>query len=478
MDEHTLKVLEFDKVLDRVAAHATFAPGREAVLATRPLADPAAVERETALVTEAKEVLVSTGRFPLEEARDVREILRRVRPEGFLLEGAPLLEIGRFLAAARVLRDHVSRLERKFPRLLELVSEIRVFRDLEDRIVATVDADGRVVDTASPELRAIRAAMREIDARIRALLDSFLEDPGNDETLQEKFVTLRDGRHVLPLKATRKGVIPGILHGRSDTGNTIYVEPTPAVELGNDLRDLAGQEAAEVRRILSSLTRDVRGILPELEHDLALLARADAARAKAAFSLAFRMSPALPSPDGELRLLGARHPLLLFRGADAVPLDLALSPSARAVVISGPNTGGKTVALKTAGLLCLLSQAGLHVPAGERTRIPVFAKILADIGDEQSIEASLSSFSSHLVRTAGILREAGPGTLLLLDEMGAATDPEEGAALAAAVLERVHASGAFWIATTHLSALKAFAHGREGVENAAMEYDEAGNRPT
>jgi len=478
MDDQTLRVLEFDKILEKAASRAVFAPGREAVLATRPLADPAAIEREAALVTEVKDVLTSTGRFPLEEVRDIREILRRVRPEGFLLEGLPLREIGRFLGAARTLRDYVTRLDRPLPRLLESVSEIRVFRDIEDRIDATVDSEGGVLDDASRELKAIRAAMRDLDARIRALLETYVQSQESADTLQEEFVTLRDGRHVLPVKAARKVLVPGIIHGRSDTGNTIYIEPTQVVELGNDLRDLEGQEAAEVRRILAALTRDVREILPELEHDLAIITRMDAARAKAAFSIDFCMNPAVPSPEGELRLLGARHPLLLFQGAKAVPLDLALGSRSRGLVVSGPNTGGKTVALKTAGLLCLMAQAGMHVPCGERSTFPAFRSILADIGDEQSIEASLSTFSSHLTRIREILLAAGPGTLVLLDEMGAATDPEEGAALAAAILEKIHGSGASWMATTHLNALKAFARGREGVENAAMEFDEAAKRPT
>ncbi len=478
MDDHTLRVLEFDKILETIASYALSAPGREAVLASRPLTDASAIRREETLVTEVKDALVSTGRFPLEGFRDIREELRRVRPDGSRLPGEALRQIVSFLAGNRTFRNFVAGLETRPPRLLDLASELRLFPEVEKRIRTAVDEDGEILDAATPALLSIRREMRSLDERIRSLLEEYIHAPDMEERLQEKFVTLRDGRHVLPVKADRKKEVPGILHGRSDTGNTIFVEPAPAVELGNERRDLAGQEEAEVRRILASLSGDVRAVLPELAHNLGVFAQADAARAKASLSIAHDMKPARVTDEGLLEILQGRHPLIVFGGSEAVPLDLSLSAPRRMIVISGPNTGGKTVALKTVGLLCLMAQAGFHVPAGERSRFPVFRKILADIGDEQSIEASLSTFSSHLSRLVEVLDTVEAGSLVLLDEMGAATDPVEGGALAAAILESLLDTGAFCLATTHITAVKAVAHDREGAGNAAMEFDEATGRPT
>ncbi|MHC5040382.1 MAG: endonuclease MutS2 [Planctomycetota bacterium] len=478
MDAHTLRVLEFDKILEKAAAYAGFAPGREMVLQTRPQTRVADIRKETDLVSEVKDIVVSTGRFPLEELRDIRGPLRRVRPEGAHLDGPALREIALCLASGRVLRTAVERSDRELPVLTSLVSEIRVFPDLEKAIRRAIDEEGRVADNASPELAAIRKRIRILDERIRSQLESYIHSQEGEVNLQEKFVTLRDGRHVLPVKAERKTEVLGIIHGRSDTGNTIFIEPLASVELGNERRDLAGQEAAEVRRILRTLTEAIRVNLPDLEHNLTILARADAARAKANLSEVYGMHPAQIEAGGTLRLIDARHPLLVFQGAKAVPLDLSLSPTARTLVISGPNTGGKTVALKTLGLLCLMAQAGLHVPAGERSVFPLFHRILADIGDDQSIEASLSTFSSHISRIVEILDVVEPESLILLDEMGAATDPHEGGALAGAILKHIHDTGAVCVATTHLATLKALAHEHEGMENAGMAFDEKTGRPT
>ncbi|MHC4599687.1 MAG: endonuclease MutS2 [Planctomycetota bacterium] len=478
MDDHTIRVLEFDKILERVAKQTHFALGRERVLAVRPWRDADRIRRETGLATEVKEILVSTGGFPLDGVRDVRPTLRRTRPEGALLDGEALNEVASLLAAGRVLRNTVTSLNRDFPLVTELVSEIRVFPGLERDIRKALDEDGRVLDSATPALQEIRAEIRTLDERIRALLDDYLFTAEWEDTLQEQFVTLRDERHVLPVKAERKTDVPGIIHGRSDTGNTVFIEPMAAVEMGNERKDLAGREAAEVRRILKSLTEGIRSNLDDIEHNLGLLAKADAAQAVARFSIEFNMVPPDVRPGSSLELREARHPLLLFQGTTVVPLDLSLTPEGRTLVISGPNTGGKTVALKTVGLLCLMAQSGLHVPARERSVFPVFRRILADIGDEQSIEASLSTFSSHISRVVEILKTVEPTSLVLLDEMGAATDPQEGGALACAILKRIHDGGTPCIATTHLSLLKAYAHGQEGMENANMEFDEATGRPT
>ncbi len=478
MDAHTLEALEFGKVVEKLKEFASSDSGREIVGATAPMTDLGEVRRRLAVVTEIRRVMEACGRFPSPAFRDVREHVARAGIVGSTLPPQAMLDIAALCVAARELRDFLLKHCNEQPNLRKTSESLHVLIGLERRISATLDESGNVLDDASEDLAEIRAEIRQTEFRIRERLKAVIEAPESAEWLQEKYFTMRDGRHVLPVNANLKTRIEGIVHDRSDTGQTVFIEPVETVGLGNELRDLGSLERVEVNRILLDLTSAVREALPMIAADHEILARMDADRAKAAFSLKFAMSEPQLEKEGDFVLLKARHPVLLFSGADAVPVDLSLTRDTRCLVITGPNAGGKTVALKTLGLLALMAQAGLHVPAGERSRFRMFRKVYADIGDFQSIEEHMSSFTSHLTRISGMLSSIDERTLVLLDELGAATDPEEGGALSCAVLSAIHGKGAWTAATTHLSDLKVLAHSTPGMANAAVQFDPGTGMPT
>jgi DNA mismatch repair protein MutS2 len=483
LNDKALGTLEYDKVLARLAGLTSFSASRERALALRPSPDYAEVVRRQRLTAEARRMRRLKPNLGLGGTGDIRPAIQKAALGG-LLETSELLEIHDTLAAVRFLRGNLTRLSLQLPLLAELAKAMEDLGDLMAEIATCVSRGGDIVDSASPALGAIRSQVRFAHDRLTRKLQDVLATAVARGIAQEPIVTLRDGRYVIPIKADFRGQLRGIVHDVSSSGATAFIEPLSAVELGNAWREAQLEETREVERILRRLSFLVGEDESALVTNVAVLAEIDLHLAKARLGDQMRADD-LPQ-DGadqnwlvrgpaELNLVEARHPLLT---QDPVPISLRVGGAFHVLLITGPNTGGKTVALKTAGLLTLMAQAGLSIPALEGTRMPVFKDVYADIGDEQSIEQSLSTFSSHMRTIISILGEADSNTLVLLDELGAGTDPAEGAALARAIVEHLLQAGASTIATTHHGELKTFAQSTAGVSNASVEFDPYTLSPT
>ncbi|HEY8496194.1 MAG TPA: endonuclease MutS2 [Limnochordales bacterium] len=474
MDERSLRVLEYPAIIERLAAHTSFAPGRELAEALRPQTDPEAVRRALAETGEALRLLERGGHDLLSGIRDVREALARAKLGG-VLSGPELLDVAALAGAIRRARRILLNDPDAWPHLAQRALRLGTYLSVEEAIGRCIGQEGQVLDEASPELARLRARMRTLHNRIRERLEAILRSAALRPALQESLITVRNGRQVVPVKQEHKGMIPGIVHDTSASGATVFVEPLAVVELNNELQETRLQEEREVERILRHLSAQVGAEAEGLETGLAVLAELDLALAKARLAQSMRAVAPKLNEEGWIHIIGGRHPLLSGR---VVPVDVWLGREARILVITGPNTGGKTVTLKTIGLFGLMAQAGLYVPAEPGTELPVFSGIYADIGDEQSIQQSLSTFSSHMSNIVRILRSADERSLVLLDELGAGTDPAEGAALAMAILDFLLAVGARVVATTHYSELKAYVHSRPGMQNASVEFDPVTLAPT
>jgi len=473
--KRVVELLEFDKIVAMVKSHVASPPGKELAGKLFPIIDADRIRKRQAETTEGRRLVEATDRVPLSGIKDIRSILRKASI-GTSIQPEECLDVLQTLQAATRLRRFFSRLDMNLPLMMGLVEGLVTLPGLQQEIQRCIGEDGQVLSTASAELASIRKQMRSCQDKIRETLQSVVRSSSYRDILQEPVVTLRNGRYVVPVKAERREGLPGIVHDRSASRQTLYVEPENVVELNNRLRELEAAERDEINRILAVLSGLVREQVETLMQDLRILARLDLIVAKGEFSRYLDGVEPEISNTGDVVIWQARHPLL---GADAVPIDLRLGEEFRTLIITGPNTGGKTVTLKTLGLLVLMYQSGLHIPAAESSRLPVFSSICADIGDEQSIEQSLSTFSSHMKNIIGLLeRASGPECLVLLDEIGAGTDPTEGAALAMAILQELHSSGVLTVATTHYSELKSFAYGQEGMENASVEFDVESLRPT
>lgn len=474
LDAHARRVLEFDKVVALLAARALTAPGRELAEALRPAATPQEARARLADTGEARRLLDREGEPPFEGVGDLRPVLGRAA-RGAAAEPAELLGLGRTLAAGRRLRRFLEGRAEAFPRLAVLAGGIGDFPGLLAEIRRCITPEGDVADDASPELAALRRRSRDLQARLRERLEAMVRSQALRPYLQEPLVTLREDRFVLPVRQEHRAQVPGIVHDQSASGATLFIEPVAVVELNNDLRRVSLEMRREEERALLGLSRRVAREGEALAATGAVLARLDLVLACGRLGRDMGATAPELGEDGVIDLPGARHPLL---GERAVPVDVRLGRDFVTLVITGPNTGGKTVTLKTLGLLVLMAQSGLHVPAAPGSRVAFFGQVFADIGDEQSIEQSLSTFSSHMRNLVRIAAAAGPGTLVLLDELGAGTDPAEGAALGMALLEHLQAAGARTAATTHLSELKTFAYAREGMQNASVEFDVETLAPT
>ena len=483
MDDHTLRVLEFDKVLARLARHTSFPAGRELALALRPSPERGEAVRRQRQTAEARRLREMQPRAGLGGARDVRVPAERAA-RGGVLQTQELLEIASTLEAAGTLHGMVQRLREELPLLFDLTSRFEPLPELVTEINRSIDQRGEITDAASPSLSSIRRNVRIAHDRLNERLQEFLHSARYREAIQEPIVTLRDGRYVIPIKADQRGMVRGIVHDVSASGATVFMEPQPLVELGNTWRELQLEEEREVERVLRELSGLVGESADGIVETVAALGEMDLALAKA--HLADELDAVELPHDGDeqswivetpgtLHVLNARHPLLT---GDIVPITVTAGDAYRTLLITGPNTGGKTVALKTAGLLTLMAQAGLPVPADAGSTVPVYASIYADIGDEQSIEQSLSTFSSHMTQIIRIIGSADRDSLVLLDELAAGTDPIEGSALARAILERLLEIGCTVIATTHHGELKAYAHTTPGITNASVEFDPETLAPT
>jgi DNA mismatch repair protein MutS2 len=472
-DGASLRALEFASVVEMLAARTAFTPSRELAEATVPVADERHVELLQEQTDEALRLLDEQAQASIGGARDVRGPIDRAR-RGGRLSAQELLDLAETLHATALFAARLAAWRgRHLAGIRDLLDDAPTLRE---RIERSVDEAGEILDTASGELAAIRKRMRMAQDRVRERLNTMLRSAELAGVIGEAIVTLRAGRYVIPVRAEAKGRLKGIVHDQSASGATLFVEPLSVVELNNTWTQAMLDQEREVDRILEELSRMVEASGDALGASLDALARADLWLARA--RLAGDQNAVRPAlSEDAVELLSARHPLL---GAGAVPIDLRLGErfGYRAMVITGPNTGGKTVSLKTLGLLALMHQAGLRVPAAQGARLPVFRRVMADIGDEQSIAQSLSTFSSHLVNVVRFVEAAGQGTLVLLDEVGAGTDPTEGSALAMAIVERLLAAGAVVAATTHYAELKTFATEHANVTNASVEFDVATLRPT
>jgi len=472
-DPGTLRALEFSAIVGLLAELTAFGPSRELAEATQPVADAAHVALLQDQTDEAVRLLDDQAQASIGGARDVRAPIGRAR-RGGRLTAAELLDVAETARAADLFAQRLAGW--KAPHLAGLRDELDPAPALRERIERSVDESGEVLDTASAELAAIRKRLRTAQDRVRERLNAMLHSSDLAGVIGEAIVTLRSGRYVIPIRAEAKGRVKGIVHDQSASGATLFVEPLGVVELNNTWTQAGLDAAREEERILDELSREVEARADSLLASLAALASADLWLARA--RLAAQMDAVRPAvTDDAAELLSARHPLL---GQGAVPIDMRLGErfGYRALVVTGPNTGGKTVSLKTLGLLALMHQAGLRVPAADGARLPVFGRVMADIGDEQSIAQSLSTFSSHLRNVVRFVAAAGRGTLVLLDEVGAGTDPTEGSALAMAVVERLLEQGAWVAATTHYAELKIFAQEHRLVSNASVAFDVATLQPT
>ena len=490
MDLDVERILEFDKIKEIIAGYCTSGLGESLVKELEPLADTAQIERMLDICSEAKESnVVGTG-LPLGGLRDIRLLLKRSEVSGAILEPEELLQIAFTARVARNLEDFAGEFSEQYPMIAEIIDSLSTFPGLEEAIANCIGSEGNILDTASPLLSRIRKQIVRSREKIIGSLESILRSPQYQTAIQENVITLRNDRYVIPIKQNFRGNLPGVVQARSTSGVTVFIEPAGVVELNNQLRELEAQEKIEIRRILRELTDKVREALDSLEATVEILAELDMINAKAVFCMHLGTTRPELNARGYIKLIQARHPLLQINFAKAqheksdsasrkvVPIDFHIGDGFDTLVITGPNTGGKTVALKTIGLLTLMMQAGLHVPADEGSLMSVFRDVFADIGDEQSIEQNLSTFSSHMTRIISIVERADDSSLVLLDELSAGTEPSEGAALGMAILDFLQSCRAKTVATTHHDSLKAHAHSQDGMENASVTFDLRTLRPT
>ncbi len=464
MDARSQALLEFPLVRDRLAAATSFPPSRRLAEALEPSSDPIVVARQLDETDQTRALLSDRPGVGVGAAHDIGPSIERA-VRGGRLDPEQFLAIADTLDATARLATSLA--DERRPLLRELGHDLHPLPAVRSTLARSFDPVGELLDTASPRLGGLRAAVRVAYDRLRRRLDALVgTELGN--ALQEPIVTLRNGRYVVPVKAEARSRVKGIVHDASGSGQTLFVEPLVAVELGNAWREAQVAEQEEIARILDELSALIAVNGPGLRETLDALARFDLWAAKAALASEMDATRAETADRPEVVLLSARHPGLSGR---VVPIDVRIGDGYTALVVTGPNTGGKTVTLRTLGLLSLMHQAGLHIPAEAGSRLPVWRDVFADIGDEQSVAQSLSTFSGHLRRITTIVAEAGPGTLVLLDELGAGTDPTEGSALAQALLDHFIRAGAIVAATTHYAELKAYAHTTPGARNAAVEFD-------
>ena len=472
----SLSILEYDKILDRLVNHARTIYGRELCYGLVPTSDLPLVEEWQKETEDSLEFLVKEGALPLGGVNDVRDAVR-FSDTGATLTMKHLLNIAQFLRT-------VERLYHVEPKSLQVeISEHAMLRELkqlvplealEKEISMAITGENEMNDRASNELYNIRRQIKDAQSSIREILERLIRK--NPQALQDQLVTMRDGRYCVPVKPEKKGEVPGVVHDTSSSGQTLFIEPMAVVELNNKIREWTAAEQEEINRILGILSGKVGINKDAILSDIALVGHIDFMQAKAQFALELDGSRPKLNDQGRIILRRARHPLI--EKDRVVPIDFSVGTDYRTLVITGPNTGGKTVSLKTCGLISLMAMAGLFIPCSDGSEVSTFTKVLADIGDEQSIEQSLSTFSAHMTNLVQILKLTKPTTLVLVDELGSGTDPTEGAALAIAILDECRRKGAVTVATTHYKELKAYAVEQEGVENACCEFDTETLSPT
>jgi len=476
MNQKALETLEYKKIIAQLKREMGSAASAKLADELTPLTSEKIIKEELRSTTEAVDLIVRKGPLPTGGLYDIREALLLAKKGGSLTM-RQLLEVQNVLGISSevVAFMHDDALpELKY--IGEMVDLIVEFTALEKEISRCILTEDEMADNASPKLKDIRRSIHQQNQAIKNKLSRIITSSSNKTYLQDAIVTMRDGRYVIPVKQEYRSFFPGMVHDQSKGGATLFIEPQGVVELNNKLRELEVEEQLEIARILAELSSRVAEHYREIRSNLELLTKLDFIMAKGKLSCKMHASEPKIDIDGELRLISARHPLIEYK--KAVPVDIRIGGDYRTLIITGPNTGGKTVSLKTAGLLVMMAQSGLHIPASHASTLPIFGEVFADIGDEQSIEQSLSTFSSHMKNIVSIIDKASYDSLVLVDELGAGTDPTEGAALAIAILERFYDSGALTMATTHYNELKKYALATSGVENAAMEFDVETLTPT
>lgn len=477
LSEKSLRILEYYTILDQLAEHCVSRKAKQQAKNLRPLHDLEDVQELLTQTDDAKRMMTSSGTPAFGGIREVEPALNRAKMGG-VLSPRELLDVASLLHAAGQVRKYGNEQQENGLKtsLDPLFARINSNKYLEEKISRAIISEEEIADGASSELANIRRQMRQQNVRVRETLNHFVSSSSYSKYLQENLITQRDGRYVIPVKSEHRGDIPGMVHDVSASGATLFIEPAQVVNANNQIKILQGKEKAEIERILAELTSDVAGFADAIGGDYEVLCKLDFIFAKANYS--FKLNACAPqlSETTQVNLVRARHPLLDQK--KAVPIDIALGYDYDTLVITGPNTGGKTVSLKTLGLLSLMAASGMHIPANEQSTVCLFRNIYADIGDEQSIEQSLSTFSAHMKNTVAIMEKCGPDDLILFDELGAGTDPEEGAALAVAIIEYGRQMCSLVAATTHYSELKVFALSTDGVENASCEFDVKTLQPT
>src|SRR6266571_631317 len=482
MNSHALNVIEFPRTLALISERATSPLGAERVRNLLPITDRDVIEREHVRVAAVRSLLSAEEPWHLPGVPDARAALTRLRVEGASLTAPDLLVVGALLRSSRVTRESL-RAERASPMVAAVlagqIESLFTNKGVEDAIERAIDEDAQVRDDASSTLKKIRRELKGSQGELIKLLERAMAKLEPHQRVADMSVTVRNGRFVIPVRREAQGAVGGIVHDASATGGTLFVEPPAAVEAGNRIRELQIEEIEEIDRILADLTEKLRPHREALEDSLEALITLDSLVARARFAVEFRCAPPeLTDATAGFKIVQGRHPLLMAQGIEVVPFDLEMSGSERTLLVSGPNTGGKTVLLKALGLFSAVVQSGIPAPVDPGSRVAIFDNIYADVGDEQSILASLSTFSAHLKNLAEVLSSATTHSLVLIDELGSGTDPTEGAALGGAILEALTARGTLSIATTHLGALKELATQVDGVVNASLQFDAVALAPT
>ena len=485
MNQHALDVLEYDKIRELLVGYAASGLGIRLAQEIQPLTDLHRIERLIAETTELKRLLSPDRYLPLGGLHDLSPILEKLDKGAEILIIEEIMHVKETLRAFRIVKGYLEDAKGDYPHLRRLSGSIRLYSEIDAKIENTLNENGAVKNSASPELKSIRKTIQAVKGRIQGKLQSTLRSKSVSPYLQDPIIRERKGRPVIAVKERDASRVPGAVRDRSDRGNTVFIEPEAVRELGNELQTAIDAEGAEIVRLLSEITAKIAAVTAPMGETLKILAHLDLTYAKVRFSRDYEMNPPTLNGNGWLNLKVARHPLLLTlqREEDSnievvVPIDFRLGGDFNTLIITGPNTGGKTITLKTVGLLTLMAQSGMHIPAREGSELAVFSRITADIGDEQSIEQSLSTFSSHLRNIAEILSSADENSLVLLDELGGGTDPAEGAALGKSILEYLHTRNARTVVSTHISPLKNLGYTVPGIENASVEFDIATLRPT
>ncbi len=482
LSNHLYQTLEFDKVLEDLARRTHCHLAADRLRQLKPLSNPELVRKSLARISEIRTFMDSGQSFPMDTFDDIGSPLASAATQGSYLDPGAFRQIHRILELSARIDTFLRKNQSGFPILHKIGEGLNPAPSLEKQISRAIDLRSLDIrDQASPTLAAIRREMALTRERVRRQLEGLLHRLDRNGVLQERLVTIRSGRWVLPIKETHRHLVKGVLHDQSASGATVFVEPLETLESNNQIRRLEADERHEIERVLRTLTDLVREVLPELEQNFEILITLDSINAMALASKALNQHEPALNTHGVLQIKRGRHPLLILHkgaGSDIVPLDLCIGQDFSTLVITGPNAGGKTVALKTVGLLTLMVACGLHIPADADSQVALFNRIFAHVGDAQSIEMNLSTFSAHLNEIKAIVKETSPRDLVLIDEIGSGTDPQEGTALAMAVLEDLTARGVVTLVTTHHGALKAFAHQSPGISNGSMAFDSQNLTPT